>query len=80
MVRIRDVVNNKYIVPINSATKFGLIYSNPQITDECHVFETVDDIINATHLPKVVCALASYQCSDEKASFNRNDVLIVKGT
>ena len=67
-------------MPVNSASKFGLIYQSPTLKrSETHVFETVEDIILAVPLPKVVFAQLAHQGNDENTSVHKNEVLVVKG-
>ena len=68
------MAGNKYKVPLNSATKFGIIYGN----GEPKTFNTVDEIMNANPLPKVVCAEASYVGNNEASSVHRHEILAVK--
>lgn len=79
VVTISDSTKSKYVVPINSASKFGLIYQSTTFTSESHVFETVDDIILSSPLPKVVSAQVSHQGQDENSSVHKNEVLVIKG-
>ena len=78
MVTIRDSTRCKYIVPINSASKFGLIYKSKSFSDT-HVFDTVEELLLASPLPKVVTALVAHQGPDEHTSVHRSEVLVIKG-
>lgn len=64
---------NKYVIPLNSATKFGLMYPGSSQT-----FGTVDDIMNSRPLPRVVCATANYIGNTDESSVTRNEVLVIK--
>ena len=79
VVTIRDSTKSKYIVPINSASKFGLIYQSPAVKSENHIFETVEDIMLSSPLPKVVYVTVAHQGQDKNSSVHKNEVLIVKG-
>lgn len=74
MISISDAGGNKYVVPLNSVTKFGLIYELGS-----KVFDTVEDILNADKLPRVVSVGASYVGNNENSSVARYEVLVVKG-
>ena len=66
------------MVPINSASKFGLIYKSPNFS-ETHTFETVEDLLLASPLPKIVSALVAHQGQDEHTSVHKSEVLVIKG-
>lgn len=74
VVSIADCGGNKYIIPLNSATKFGLMY-----THSTQTFSTVEDLMNARPMPHVVCATANYVGNSEDSSVARNEVLVVRG-
>ena len=78
VVTIRDSSRSKYVVPINSASKFGLIYKSPNFS-ETHIFETVEDLLLASPLPKIVSALVAHQGQDEHTSVHKSEVLVIKG-
>ena len=58
---------------MNSATKFGLIYKK-----DSPVFKSVEDIINAAVLPKVVCADATFVGNNEASSVHRYEILAIR--
>lgn len=63
------------MIPLNSAAKFGLIHESGT-----RLYNTVEDIMNATVLPKIVAVRAGYVGNDGKASsVIRNEILVVRG-
>ena len=74
VVSIRDVGGNQYVIPLNSATKFGLLYEGG-VTE----FGTIEEVLNAKIMPRVVCALTRYVGNSEENSVSRHEVLIVTG-
>ena len=73
MVSISDIIGNKYVIPINSAAKFGLIQEQG-----IRIFSTVEDIMNASVLPQIVAARAGY-VGDNNNSVLRNEILVIQG-
>ncbi len=71
---ISDIAGNKYVIPLNSATKFGLLYEEGIVE-----FGTVEEILNAKILPQVVCARTGYVGNNDSSSVSRFEVLIVTG-
>lgn len=76
---MRDSAKMKYVVPINSASKFGLVYKSSSGRTESDVFETIEDLMLATPLPKIVAAQLAHLGQDESTSVHKNEVLIIKG-
>lgn len=71
---ISDAGGSKYVIPLNSATKFGIIYEEGVVE-----FGTVEEILNAKILPRVICARAGYVGNSESTSVTRHEVLIITG-
>ncbi len=74
VVSIKDVHGNKYIIPLNSAAKFGLVQNRHE-----KMYNTVEDLFNAPSLPAIVSVQAGYVGDDPKTSVNKNELLIVHG-
>ena len=73
---IMDTYGDKYVIPMNSAIQFGLVY-NP--ADERATFASVADLIAAPTLPNVVLAEKAFRGHDQKSSVDENEVLILQG-
>ncbi|XP_064390595.1 uncharacterized protein LOC135338393 isoform X2 [Halichondria panicea] len=71
---VKDKVGNKYILPLNSACKFGLYYQKGT-----RYFDTVEDVMKASPLPSVIAAQCSHSSGNEKTSVSRLEILVVKG-
>lgn len=74
MVSISDVHKNKYAVPLNSSAKFGLIYEQGT-----QVFGSVEELMNAKPLPRVVSVGTGYVGNTTESSVHRYEVLVLKG-
>ena len=74
VVTIKDVHGNKYVIPLNSAAKFGLVQGQGS-----KVYNTVEDLLNAPSPPVIVAVKAGYVGDDPKTSVAKNEVLIVQG-
>ena len=80
VVKIKDNYgHNTFIVPFNSAARFGIIYRGGTASRGPKVFDTVSEVMAAVPLPKVLCTKCSYYGSDSKSSVGKDEVLIVQG-
>ena len=70
---ISDIIGNKYVIPVNSVAKFGLIQEQG-----IRIYSTVEDIMNASVLPQIVAARAGY-VGDNNNSVLRNEILVIQG-
>ena len=71
----------QYIVPLNSAIQFGVIYNPVQRIQDAiqgYLFNTVGDIISTPTLPPFVCAQKSFDSSSVDGSIQAGDVLAVR--
>ena len=78
---VSDSSKAQYIVPFNSAVRFGIIFNplgNTTAATQGYKFPTVGDITSLGSLPPVICAHASYEVSAADSSVQKNDILIVK--
>lgn len=65
----------EFFIPINSVAKFGLIQDEHK---DCITYETVDDLLSAKPIPKVVAVKIDYTNPDKKLSLKKDEVLAVK--
>ena len=79
VVTIRDSIQNEYIVPLNSAAQFGIVYGQGGHGSMPAIFTTAEDVMAADLLPRVVCATRSYRGAKLKSSVDAGEVLIVQG-
>ena len=75
LVVIRDISGEYYNIPLYSSLRFGLIY-DPR--NESKTFASVNEIINAKPLPKVIVAMKAYDGHSEKSSVCESDLLLVQ--
>ena len=75
LVTICDVSGEHYKIPLYSSLQFGLIYEQ---RNEAKVFASVNEIIKATPLPKVVVALGQYDGRSKESSLAPNDLLVIQ--
>ena len=61
---IRDISGEYYNIPLYSSLRFGLIY-DPR--NERKTLASVNEIINAKPLPKVIVAMEGYDGHSEKS-------------
>ena len=62
------------MIPLNSTTKFGLIQESA-----IEIFNTVEDIMNASELPKIVTVTALNVGKNDKPSLVKNEILVIRG-
>ena len=79
LVREIKVVNvklesDKFKIPISSAVKVGLVPPGGAV-----VYKSVEDILSAPNLPKVVAVMNKYINAEESLSLRKNEVLLVRG-
>ena len=74
VVRMKSA-DGEFIVPLNSAAKFGLIYDEQ---NEDIVFGTVEELLYAKPHPKVIAVKNKYVSPDGKVSLKKKDVLIIR--
>jgi len=80
VVKIKDYYgHNTFIVPFNSAARFGILYRGAVASRGPERFETVGEVMAAVPLPKVICAKCSYHGSDSRSSVRKDEVLVVHG-
>jgi len=80
VVKIKDFYgHNTFIVPFNSAARFGILYRGTVASRGPERFETVGEVMAAVPLPKVICAKCSYHGSDSRSSVRKDEVLVVHG-
>ena len=72
-VVIQDKRGDQYKIPLYSAVKFGVVYKNAAT----RVFNSVQDIMDAVPLPKVVTATSNYVSANPKSSVQKNEVLVI---
>ena len=75
LVTIRDISGEHYNIPLYSSLRFGLIY---EPTNETKTFSSINEILSAKPLPKVVVALEQYDGRSEKTSLSPNDLLVIQ--
>ena len=75
LVIIRDITGEHYSIPMYSSLQFGLIYDPG---NETKVFNSVNEIINAKPLPKVIVAMEQYSGHSKKALFITNELLLIQ--
>ena len=80
-ISMMDNTGYLVLVPMDSSTQFGVIF-NPHADLETAVrgytFESVQDVVGATQLPRVICATQSYKSSSSASSVEEGEVLVVK--
>lgn len=74
MVSIKDSSGGKFVVPLNSSAKFGVIYEGGST-----VFGTVEDMMNAPSLPRVVSVGTGYVGNTSDSSVCKHELLVVQG-
>ena len=67
--------NDNYKIPVNSAAKFGLIPPG----DVAATYNSVEEILSAPQLPKVVAVRNKYVNAEENFSLRKSEVLLVRG-
>ena len=79
-ISMMDNTGYLVLVPTDSSTQFGVIF-NPHADLEKAVrgytFESVQDVVRATQLPRVMCATQSYKSSSPASSVEEGEVLVV---
>lgn len=71
IVLVKVGSKSEFKVPVNSALRFGLVHEKTT-----SLYESVEGLMNAATLPKVVCVLHKYV--DEKFALHKNEILLVK--
>ncbi len=66
--------HDKFKVPVSSAAKFGLVPLNGTLT-----YNSVEDILKAPHLPKVLAVKNRYVNAEENVGLRKNEILLVRG-
>ena len=74
VVSIKDDKDNVFILKLDDKSEFGLVYEGNKET----VFETIQDILNHTNLPKIICALHPFKGKDAKSSVETEEVLVIR--
>lgn len=81
VVTIRDQDGMTYRVPVESATKFGLIFNLSSNYDEglCgYTFRTVSDLTSLSILPRIVCTVKAFEGNDGRSSVQENEILVIQ--
>ena len=81
VVTIRDQDGMTLRVPLESSTKFGLVFNLSSNYDEglCgYTFRTVSDLTSLSTLPRVVCTVKAFEGNDSKSSVQQNEILVVQ--
>ena len=82
VVHIQDSNGYQYVVPLNSALQFGIVYKLPKdfkvASNATYHFKSVAEIIQLKVLPKALRATKSYRGSAPENSVEENDLLIVQ--
>lgn len=76
-----SVQHGAFVVPLNSAVRFALLYNPKHIHDQARrgfIFESASDIILQKSLPKIVLATKSYQGGSPSSSVEKNEVLVIR--
>ena len=66
--------NDTFKVPVSSAVKFGLVPPDGVVA-----YNSVEDILSSSHLPKVVAVGSTYVNEEENFRLRKNEVLLVRG-
>ena len=69
------------LVSTDSSTQFGIVYNPHKDLNGAvkgYSFESVDDVVRATLLPRVLCACETYKSSNPSSSVEAGEVLIVQ--
>ena len=74
VVSIKDDEDNVYILQQDDKSEFGIVYDrNKEV-----VFQTIQDILNYSNPPNIICALQPFKGKDAKSSVEKNEVLVVR--
>ena len=66
----------EFDIPVNSAAKFGVIHEKK--SKGFKIYESVENMLSAKKLPKVVAVMNKYIINSDGLSLNKNEVLIIK--
>lgn len=72
----------EYVVPLNSAIKFAMIYdplNTSQLIHQGYHFKSVGELIATRQMPKVVVATETYHDSKPQSSVEAGEILVVCG-
>lgn len=81
-IMCRNDPRQLFVVPINSAVKFGILYNPHDSLSHALAgfkFATVSEIIATKSLPRVVQATKAYNSRNPNSSVEENEVLVIQG-
>ena len=82
VVHIQDSNGYQYVVPLNSALQFGIVYNLPKdvkvVPNAKYHFRSVGEVVQLKVLPRALRATKSYRGSTPENSVEENDLLIVQ--
>ena len=78
---VRDAGGTHYSIPLNSALRFGLLYNpdnNHKLAVMGYTFESVADIVESKHPPRIVQATKEFNTGDPISSVVPEEILMIK--
>ena len=77
-----STTGEEYVIPLNSAIKFAMIYdprNTSQLIHQGYHFKSVGELIAMRQMPKVVVATETYHDSKPQSSVETGEILVICG-